>query len=194
MKIDDKLKNKSLRDNYSKGELAKEILKSLAIGGVIAGSLVLPNLPQVLEFLGVTNSKERYRIKRTIYSLEEKRQVNIYEKNGIEFIEITDNGRKKVLQYNLDEIKIERPKKWDGHWRVIIFDIPEKFKGARRALSGKLREMEIYPLQKSVFVCPFDCKNEVDFISEIFGVGKFVYYIVAKEINNGEFLKRHYNL
>ena len=63
---------KSLRDNYSKGELAKEILKGLAAGGVIAASFALPNLPQVLTLFGATTSRERYRINRTIYNLKKQ--------------------------------------------------------------------------------------------------------------------------
>lgn len=185
---------KSIRENYSKGELVKEILKGLAIGGVIVASFALPNLAQILSLFGAGSSKDRYRINRAIQALKDKRLVNIYEKDGKDVIEITENGNKKVLTYSIDEIKITRPKKWDGFWRVIAFDIPEKFKTARRTLSAKLNNMEIYPLQKSVFVCPFKCRDEIDFISEFFNVRKYVKYILAKKIDDEDFLKRHYNL
>ena len=189
-----KQKTVSIRENYSRGELAKQILKGLAIGGIIATSFALPNIAQILSLFDVGDSRDRYRIKRAIKTLENQRLVNVYEKNGINVVEITEKGKKKSLIYNIDEVKIVRPKKWDGFWRIIIFDVPERFKKARDALSQKLRDMEFYPLQKSVFVCPFDCKNEIDFINEIFNTGKFVHYIVAKEISNEAFLKRHYNL
>ena len=42
---------KKLRNNHSRGELAKEILKALAIGAILASSLALPNLPQVLNLI-----------------------------------------------------------------------------------------------------------------------------------------------
>ncbi len=35
-------KIESIRNNYSKGELAKEILRGLAIGGLIVASFALP--------------------------------------------------------------------------------------------------------------------------------------------------------
>lgn len=128
----------------------------------------MPNLAQVLSLFGADNSKDRYRVNRAIQALKDKRLVNIYEKNGKDIVEITENGNKKVLTYAIDEIKITRPQKWDGFWRVIVFDIPERFRTARRALSAKLNNMEIYPLQKSVFVCPFECANEIDFVTEFF--------------------------
>lgn len=185
---------KSIRENYSKGELVKEILKGLAIGGVIVASFALPNIAQILSLFGANNSKDRYRVNRAIQILKNKKLVNMYEKDGKNIVEITENGNKRVLAYAINEIKITRPKNWDGFWRVIVFDIPEKYKIARRALSAKLNDMEIYPLQKSVFICPFECRNEIDFICEFFNVKKYVKYILAKKIDDEEFLKRYYNL
>lgn len=154
----------------------------------------MPNLAQVLSLFGAGNSKDRYRVNRAIQALKDKRLVNIYEKNGKDIVEITENGNKKVLTYAIDEIKITRPQKWDCFWRIIVFDIPERFRIARRALSAKLNNMEIYPLQKSVFICPFECRNEIDFICEFFNVRKYVKYILAKKIDDEEFLKKYYNL
>ena len=74
-----KSKNKEARtprSNYLKGELTKEILKALAVGGILAASLALPNLPQVLKFLGVVGAKNKYRAKRAIYNLKDKKLVN----------------------------------------------------------------------------------------------------------------------
>ena len=190
MKQKNKIKDtKTLRSNYSKGELAKDILKALAVGGILVSSLALPNLPQVLKFLGVVGAKDRYRFKRTIYNLKNKRFVNFYE-NGI--IEITEKGKKKILQYDIEEMNIKLPAKWDGCWRIVIFDIPEKFKKARNALSKKIKDLGLFPLQKSVFVYPFDCKDEINFVSEFFGVGKYTQYIVAKELDSEKFLKQQF--
>ncbi|MEK7142285.1 MAG: hypothetical protein AAB818_01730, partial [Patescibacteria group bacterium] len=62
---------------YSRGEIAKGVLLGLAAGGFVAVSLALPNFPQVLKFFK-NDSKERYRIKRAIFSLKNKRLVKTY--------------------------------------------------------------------------------------------------------------------
>lgn len=186
----------SIRDKCSKGDLAKEILKSFALGGLVVSSFALPNLPQIFYLLGVENCRDRYRLKRSIIQLQNRKLVKIYEKDGEDVVEITKNGKQKLLKYKFEEMKILRPKKWDGRWRIIIFDIPEKFKKARNALTRKIKDMEIYPLQKSVFVCPFNCKckDEIDFIGEFFNIRRFICYIEADVIENDERLKRFYNL
>ena len=54
--------------------------------------------------------------------------------------------------------------------------------------------MEIYPLQKSVFACPFNCKDEIDFVGEFFNIRRFICYIEADMVENDERIKRFYNL
>lgn len=175
-------------------ELTKEILKSLALGGLVVASLALPNLPQVFSFLGVKTPRERYAVKRALGSLARQKLIKITDKNNEQVMEITEAGQKRILKYKFEEMFIKRPPKWDGLWRVIMFDIPEKHKQGRDALSRKLKEMEFCPLQKSVFVFPFKCKDELDFICEIFGIREFVYYFAAKSIDNEVNLKLHYDL
>ena len=190
----DQNKIKSIREKYAKGELAKDILKSLAIGGFLMAGLVLPNIVQLLDFFGVTKSAEKFKIIGAIERMKQKKLVRIYHKDGADIVEITELGKKKVLSYDLENIKINRPKKWDGYWRVVIFDVPEKNKKARRALNFKLNNMEFFPLQKSVFVCPFECKDEIDFVAEFFGIKKYVRFVLAKNIENDEFIRSYYNL
>ena len=187
---------KSIRDNYSKGELAKEILKGLAIGGLIVASFALPNLPQIFSLFGVKTSRERYKMNRILQNLEKQKLIDIYGKGDDIVMEITEKGKKRILKYKFDEIVIVRPKKWDGYWRMIIFDIPERYKKGRDALTRKFKEMEIYPLQKSVFICPFECKDEIDFVGEFFNIRRFVHYFVVKEIDekDEDFLRGYYNL
>ncbi len=196
MNKDKKKEIKFIRNNYSRGELAKEILKGLAIGGLIVASFALPGLPQIFKLFGVNNSRDRYRIKRVVKNLKEKKLINLYEKDDEQIMEITERGRQRILKYKFDEMKIARPLKWDGYWRIVAFDIPEKHKRGRDALTRKLKEIELYPLQKSIFIYPFNCKDEIYFIGEVFKVRKFIHYFLIKEVDEDDekHLKRYYNL
>ena len=40
------------------------------------------------------------------------------------------------------------PKKWDGKWRIVGFDIPEKKKTSKRSSKKKMRELGFITLQK----------------------------------------------
>lgn len=62
---------------------------------------------------------------------------------------------KNIMGINLVKIK------WDGKWRVVVFDIPEKNRRVRQALRMGLRMLEFKPLQKSVWVSKIDCVKDL---------------------------------
>ena len=179
---------------HNKGELAKEILIYLANGGLLLACLAAPGLTRVIPLFKPKNASEQYRIDRVLKKLHKNKLVNIYTRNGNEVVEITTHGRKKVLEYNLDDMKLKIPKKWDGWWRVVMFDIPQSKKIARDAVSRKIKEFGMYPIQKSVFVSPYVCKNEIDFIGEFFDVREHIIYIKAKEVEGVKKLKEHFGV
>ena len=180
--------------NYERGELAKEILKGLAMGGFIVMCLAMPNLVQVVDLFKPRNSRDRYRVRQAVKRLQKNNMVRIVNRNGNEVVEITTHGKKKVLDYDFDNMQLETKRKWDGKWRIVMFDIPQTKKKARDAVSFKIKEIGMYPIQKSVFVFPYPCKDEINFVGEIFGVRKNIIYIEATHIDGAEKVKRHFGI
>jgi len=54
--------------------------------------------------------------------------------------------------------------------------------------------MGFYGFQKSVFVHPHPCAEEIEYIMEFYGARRYVRFIVATEIDNALALKKHFNL
>ena len=184
---------------HPRGELAKEILLMIDAGAVIPAAFLMPVMPKALKPLLRLLSK-KCRAKRSegfiksLYYLNRKRLVSITEKEGQQILTLSEDGKKRVFRFNLDQIAVKRPGRWDGYWRIIIFDIPERKKQGREALRSKLKQLGFHPLQKSCFIHPFDCKSEIDFISEIFEVSPYVNFIVAKEIEGAMLLRKFFGL
>jgi DNA-binding transcriptional regulator PaaX len=181
-----------------KSEIIGIVLKILG-GGVLLpaiflfpGSAILIN--KFLKDKGI--NKDYLAFRRILNRLKNKRLLKIIDKNGDAFLQITEDGKKELLRYDIDNLAVKIPKNWDDIWRIVIFDIPEKQRLARSALSRKLKELNFYPLQKSVFVFPYKCGNEIDFIKEYFDVGKFIIQLETSTL--GEYqdliLKRYFNL
>lgn len=175
---------------YKKGDIAKVVLKSLFFGGMVVAVVALPGMAPVLNLFQDSNKKNKRKMQNALFNLKKQRLVKIYYKNREEFIEITEKGRKRLLKYEFDDMKIETPKKWDGLWRIVIFDIPEKRKKARNALNIKLKELGFYRIQKSAFIFPYECRDEIDFVAEHFFIRKYINYIIVKEIDNADKLKK----
>ncbi len=124
----------------------------------------------------------RKTLQKSIRRLYQSQLVDFKENNnGMISLVLTGQGRKRTLQYSLDNIKIKKPTHWDHLWRLVIFDIPEDKKKERDTLVAKLKQLGFYPMQQSVFIQPYECKNEIDFIIEVFNLRPYVRFFVVKE-------------
>ena len=141
------------------------------------------------------NRANRYALDRAIRNLYKSQLVDIKDNiNGSTQIILTKSGKTKSLEYKIDEMVVKRPEVWDRKWRIVTFDIPEKYKKAREAIRKHLDDLGFYKLQKSVFVFPFECQDEVDFIIEYFDVRSFVRLVLAEKIDNELHLRKIFNI
>ena len=85
--------------------------------------------------------------------------------------------------------------RWDKKWRILIFDIKEKNKIKREALRGKIKQLGLYPLQKSVWVCPYKFFKEMDMLRRFFGLQKDeMKTITASEIEDDKNIRSFFGL
>ena len=91
-------------------------------------------------------------------------------------------------------MKIPVPSSWDKLWRIISFDIPEEKKPARDSIREKLLKIGFYELQDSVFIHPFDCFKEVEYIAEIYDVKECIRFILATYVDNEFQLKKFFKM
>ena len=134
------------------------------------------------------------KLKQEIRNLYKSRLIESKENPDGSFAYVlTDKGKLKVLTYHFQKMKIKK-NSWDEKYRLVIFDIPEKLKKARDALRWKLKELGFFELQKSVFVFPYECKNEIDFVIEFFNLRKYVRYGILEFVDNDLHLRKIFKL
>ena len=179
-----------------KSEISKDILKGLLTSGAIC---IAANSQYFVVNLirGCKNYRKypRKKVYDTFYSLRKRGLINIEMKNHQIYISLNELGRKRAGMFQIDKLKVERPKKWDGKWRIIIFDIAQLKRMHRDALRGKLKELNFYKLQKSVWVYPFDCRAEIELLRDFFGLGEDkLRLITSSDIGESAKLKEIFKL
>ncbi|MDO8529421.1 MAG: hypothetical protein Q7S18_02025, partial [bacterium] len=108
---------------------------------------------------------------------------------------LTEEGKKKAGKYQIDNLEIKKPKKWDKKWRILIFDIKNRDKLKREALRGKIKELGLYQLQKSVWVCPYEFVKEMNILRSFFNLSNDEMKIInAHEIENDNDIKIFFNI
>ena len=156
-------------------KVREAILLSLKVGGVLAISVMAPN---VAGQLGKTyTSYQRKRTRDALARLSEKGLVSFTD--GL--VRLTAKGQDYLDRQLLQE---RRPQRWDKKWRIVIFDIPETRKASRNALRDMLKHIGFRKLQQSTWLYPYDCEELVSLLKTDYKLGKEVLYIIADKIEN----------
>jgi DNA-binding transcriptional regulator PaaX len=179
-----------------RSEIVKDILKWVAAAGLIYFVASSPYFTVNL----MRNFKrwQQYK-KRNVYEafkrLRKQGCIKIERKGKQFYISLTEKGKKRAGWLQIDKLKIKKPKKWDGKWRILIFDISQMKKIYRELLRGKLKELRFYPLQKSVWIHPFDCRDEIEVLRHFFGLSqREMRLIIAEDIGPDNHLRKFFEI
>lgn len=178
------------------GTIQKKILL-LLLGGLALGLSGSPKrYYRTIRLIGKEwQELDRENLWRSIRSLYRSKLIEEkYNRDGSVTLILSKQGKKFVLKYKLDEIRIQPQSKWDRKWRIVTFDIPESRKKARDALRFRLRQMGMKEYQKSVFICPYPCDSELEFIIEFYQIRPFVRQILAESIDNELHYKQKFGI
>lgn len=174
----------------------QKIMLLLGVGATLALShsprihwKLIKNLPRAWKDI------DRRILRRTLHEFKRDRLIDFKEeRDGSVSIALTDKGRRFVLRFHPERLALTKPPVWDCKWRVITFDIPEKKKAAREAFRKYLTELGFYQAQRSVWIWPYECKKEVDFIVKLLEIRTHVYYLTVQSIAPDSALKLHFDL
>lgn len=179
-----------------KSEIVKDVLTGLFVGGAIVLASTSPYFVQNL-----VKGYKRYRkypkrkISAAFWRLKRDGFIDIRTYNNQVYISLTPDGRRKAGIFQINNLKIKKPKQWDKKWRLFMFDIPQKRKILREALRGKLKELGFLPFQKSIWILPFDCSAEIELLKDFFGLSaKEMQLIIVEDIGDDSVLQRRFKL
>src|SRR3989338_9409958 len=116
-----------------KNDVQRAILQTIAVAGMLSVAIVAPNALQVLKLFGYKPHKRQKEVIARSRSRLVERGLLSYNSQGI--LRLTPKGEAKLRQLEAHEYRFKKPKKWDGKWRLLIFDISEK----QRSVRGRLR-------------------------------------------------------
>lgn len=189
--------------------VVKVVVGILGLGLFLGASVIIPATPVVvtpiLKFL-TKKSKEWDEIKNTKFDkvrlwvllrrLEKQKDVKFLTlKDGSVEVSLTEKGRVKYIKLKLENLgEVFSTKNWDGKWRLIIFDVPEKNRASRNAFRKILSDLKFYQLQKSVYLTPYDCEREVEWLRRYYGLGTQVQVLVIEKLENSEAYRQYFGL
>lgn len=176
--------------------ISKGILIAIGVVGFVSLAAIAGNTVQLLKYTGLTKRPKikLYEINKNIKRLLDRGLIVVKEKINSKVLEITPKGRRLLLKYELDGLSHEKPKKWDGKYRVVIFDILEEKKNIRDQLRRTLHSFGFIYLQGSVWVYPYHCHEIIELLKRYLNLDREVLYMNVESIENDTWLKDRFGL
>lgn len=184
----------------------RDIFLLLGVGALIVGSIIAPGLGMAAG--SIIRAKRRYEfeqgqkewrkfnlrlLRRNLKRLQEQKMVEIREENGQEIIKLTQQGRTKYLKFKLGEIS-EKSKSWSGKWYLVIYDIGRLKKAQQESFRRVLKQMRFLPLQESVYLIPYKCQSEVEYLREYFNLSEEVMLLEVNKLENERYYKDYFGI
>jgi len=184
---------KSLRTQIRKSKINSAIITAAAVTGGVTLAVLAPNLLSVLgksKFI----RQQRYKINSSLSRLLDAGYIMLVEESGTKRIRLTPKGEKFAALLGEGKLAAKKPRRWDGKWRILVFDIPEKRRAVRTKIRSTLRLLGFVRLQDSVWVYPYDCEDFITILKADFKIGKDVLYVIADKIEFDKPLRAQFRL
>lgn len=178
-----------LRTSIRRTKINKAIIAAIAVAGVIAVGTMAPNILGALGRAGLVSQKKQG-IKRSLTKLIKAGYVTLESGKA----KLTPKGEKFAALLGEGKLAPKKPHKWDGKWRVLIFDIPEHRKRTRTQIRTTLVRLGFKRLQDSVWVYPYDCEDLTTLMKVDMKIGKDLLYMIVDKIEYDRPLRQYFDL
>jgi len=123
--------------------------------------------------------KNRYegKIGQALSNLDHQGYLEVVERKGQRMIRLTCKGWLKGWRPRIRHT-------WDGRWRLVAFDIEEIRRSTRDGFRKKLRMLKFKPMQKSLWISPYDVSEHIEKLIDMLDLVENVDYFIADAITN----------
>jgi len=175
---------------YKIGTIEKELLKLIL--NVKDKELPSKYSDSFSDILKTARQKAEY--SNTIKRMVKKDLMRFIVRNRELRVVLTNKGQitAKFIIQNFH--KKEKPKTWDGKWRIVMFDVPEKRKKIRNLLRFHLKKIGFIQIQGSVWIYPYPCEDIVAIIKTYFNLSNEVLYFTAGYLENSKKIEKLFKI
>lgn len=180
-----------------RAQFQRVALTALATVGAVGIALAAPNTLRLLGKLDatwLTGNDPKRRLRNVAYSLKKKGLIEWVSENGRVRMRITPRGKKTLEKVTYTGKPLPTPRRWDGKWRLVIFDIRESRRGTRNKVRAIVKGFGFVRLQHSIWAYPYDCEEIITLLKQDLSLGRELLYIIADAIEYDTPLRRHFKL
>lgn len=168
----------------------------VAVGGIMVAIGAVPDFNKLLKHLRnrKNDARFRYQANTALRRLVTQGLVTFEERGGKRYARATEAGKTVLKFESLRDNALRKPQRWDGRWRVVLFDIPERRRRVRNQLRRFMQEFGFVRLQDSVWIYPYDCEDIIALSKANFRIGVDALYMIVEQLERDAHLREHFGL
>ena len=174
--------------------IGKTILVSVAVVGIVSVAVLFPGVAHIIApFVRKKKYSPKQAIERNLESLIRSGLLKkTFDSNGDAHVELTKKGKWEafIRGNSRDTLK----QKWDGMWRMVIFDVPLSKNTLRRELRRAMSLYGFVMIQKSVWAYPHACDDFIELIKSHLGIANDVLYMKVLYLENDASLRKEFKI
>ncbi len=171
------------------------VLRTLYIGDALSIVMVAPKTSALLTHLDGGTRRRTALYKRIDHARARLVHDGLARINKDGDLELSVHGNTYVERMLVREYAIPEQARWDGKWRILMFDVREKRRRVRSQLRRLLQGAGFVLLQDSVWVHPYPCDEFVQILRAHLksGVGE-LRQVTADALESDRALREHFHL
>lgn len=180
--------------NHKKMALQTAVLRALYVGGMLSVAVIAPKVAHYLPSPNASKARRKELYRRIAYARASLKHRGLIEDVGGRW-HLSKKGHVHIERVLMRDYRVPEPIRWDGKWRMLIFDISERRRRLRSRLRTLLQGAGFVRLQDSVWVYPYPCDEFVVLTRAHLasGVGE-LRSVVVEALEADQKLREHFRL
>lgn len=180
-----------MRDQKKLTRASQVLIALVEVGGVMQHLNLLGSMkfaPHVDMRNHIVNRNKNF----VLHSLKRQGLIKFEYREAKRIVRLTKRGQIEAL-FRKSKLPAQQGK-WDGLWRIVIFDIPEYAKHIREKLRKLLKAYGFVVLQASVYVSPWGLSPDSVAYLKQSGLSRYIRVLRVDKFDDDKDLKRYFKL
>lgn len=163
------------------------------IPGLVRAVVETEKLRRKYEKVELSREWQRFNLSLLRRNLRRLQKQDLIKLTNHKEIELTNKGKISFIQ-QITQLKSEKIKEWQGTWYLVIYDISNLKHTKQRQFRRVLQQMHFLQLQRSVYLTPLPCFEQIKFLRYQFDLNNEVMVIEASKLENDHEYRKYFGI
>lgn len=162
-----------------------EFLLITSIGAIAVSTAPYLVVAMIPAAMAMKDKERKKKAHNTFNYLRKRDLIAVESRKGRVYVALTEAGKRHAYAKRLKRMTPSQKTRWDGMWRLLMYDISDVDRMKRDALRSLIQRLGFKHMQHSVWISPYDYRKEVDELKRFFDLSDDeCRYIEVKDIGN----------